>query len=185
VKLGGFDNDMSSKRILNVATPIASTDAATKAYVDSGGSFSTDVATLKANVATLQTNLAALTSIVNKLSTAPTSDNVTFWNSLRRERVLGVYGTTLVSLYYIPTAYIVGGAAPKITLSSVDYYLPRLTYSNVTGDPIFDFATESLSPTTSGYQLILPGTFSNEVTGWRQFIFNTISGAGFVWRRFS
>jgi hypothetical protein len=34
IKLSGFDNDMGSKRIRNVATPTASTDAATKAYVD-------------------------------------------------------------------------------------------------------------------------------------------------------
>ncbi len=31
INLSGFDNDMGSKRILNVATPTASTDAATKA----------------------------------------------------------------------------------------------------------------------------------------------------------
>ena len=35
INLSGFNNDMGSKRILNVATPTASTDAATKAYVDS------------------------------------------------------------------------------------------------------------------------------------------------------
>jgi hypothetical protein len=34
IKLGGFENNMSNKRITNVASPTASTDAATKAYVD-------------------------------------------------------------------------------------------------------------------------------------------------------
>ena len=61
IKLSGFDNDMGSKRILNVATPTASTDAATKAYVDN-----------------LQTTITSLTSIVNKLSTAPAFDNTLF-----------------------------------------------------------------------------------------------------------
>ena len=52
LKLGGFDNDMGPTRITNVGTPTASTDAATKTYIDN-----------------LQTTIASLTSIVNKLLT--------------------------------------------------------------------------------------------------------------------
>ncbi len=166
VKLGGFENDMTNKRIINVATPTASTDAATKAYADS-----------------LVVNLANLTSIVNKLSTAPASDNANFWNSLRREKTGTT--TTLVFLYYIPTAYIVGGTATKITLSGVEYYMPRLTHSTITIDPTFTFATSPLSTGAAGYEVILPGASSTDTTAWRQFLLNNISSAGFVWRRFS
>ena len=56
VKLGGFENDMTNKRIINVATPTASTDAATKAYVD----------TLKADVEKLKTDYAALIESVTQ-----------------------------------------------------------------------------------------------------------------------
>jgi hypothetical protein len=34
IKLRGFENNMSNKRIINVAAPTVSSDAATKAYVD-------------------------------------------------------------------------------------------------------------------------------------------------------
>jgi hypothetical protein len=50
IQLGGFENDMSNKRIINVATPIASTDAATKVYVDL---LKTDIEKSKTDYATL------------------------------------------------------------------------------------------------------------------------------------
>ncbi len=56
IKLSGFDNDMGSKRIFNVATPPASTDAATKAYVD----------LLKADVEKLKTDYANLVESVTQ-----------------------------------------------------------------------------------------------------------------------
>jgi hypothetical protein len=50
IKLGGFESDMSNKRIRNVAKPIASTDVVTKAYVD----------LLKADIEKLKTDYATL-----------------------------------------------------------------------------------------------------------------------------
>ena len=137
---------MGSKRVLNVATPTAITDAATKAYVDS-----------------LQTPIASLASIVNKLSTAPAFDNTNFWNSLRREK--SGSGTTLVFVYYISAAYIVGGTVGTVyTLSGVEYYLPKLTYSSITVDPTFSFSTLPLFNGNSGYQVFLPGASSTDTT---------------------
>ena len=167
IKLSGFDNDMGSKRILNVATPTASTDAATKAYVDN-----------------LQTIITSMTSIVNKLSTAPASGNVNFWNSLRREKAGS--GTTLVYLYYIPSAYIVGGTGGTLYVTSgVEYYLPMLQHSTITIDPTFTFNTLPLSSSNSGYQVFLPGNASSDTNAWRQVLLDRIRNAGFVWRRFS
>jgi hypothetical protein len=167
IKLSGFDNDMGSKRILNVATPTASTDAATKAYVDN-----------------LQTTITSLTSIVNKLSTAPASGNVNFWNSLRREK--SGSGTTLAFLYYIPTAYIVGGTGAAVyVISGVEYYLPLLQHSTITIDPTFSFSSLPLSSSNAGYQVFLPGASSTDTTEWRQVLLDRIKDAGFVWRRFS
>jgi len=158
---------MSNKRIINVATPTASTDAATKAYVDN-----------------LQNTITSLTSIVNKLSTAPAFDNTLFWNSLRREKAGS--GTTLVFLYYIPTAYIVGGTGATVyNLSGVEYYLPMLQYSNITIDPTFTFNSLPLSSSNSGYQLFSPGASSSDTTAWRQVLLNKIIDDGFVWRRFN
>ena len=158
---------MGSKRILNVATPTASTDAATKAYVDN-----------------LQTTITSLTSIVNKLSTAPAFDNTLFWNSLRREKAGP--GTTLVYLYYIPSAYIVGGTGGTLyVLSGVEYYLLMLQHSTITIDPTFTFNTLPLSSSNSGYQVFLPGNASSDTTAWRQVLLDRIRNAGFVWRRFS
>jgi len=106
IKLSGFDNEMGSKRILNVAKPTARTDAATKACVDNRVS-----------------TIASLTSIVDKLSTAPASGNVNFWISLRRKK--SGSGTTLTFLYYIPTAYIDGetggGACTSYPASNTIY----------------------------------------------------------------
>jgi hypothetical protein len=158
---------MGSKRILNVATPTASTDAATKAYVDN-----------------LQTTITSLTSIVNKLSTAPASGNVNFWNSLRREKAGS--GTTLAFLYYIPTAYIVGGTGATVyVISGVEYYLPLLQHSTITIDPTFSFSSLPLSSSNPGYQVFLPGASSTDTTAWRQVLLDRIKDAGFVWRRFS
>ena len=50
INLSGFNNDMGSKRILNVATPTMGTDAATKANVDF---LKADIAKLKTDYVTL------------------------------------------------------------------------------------------------------------------------------------
>ena len=147
IKLGGFENnDMSNKRIINVATPTASTDVATKASVDN-----------------LQTTIFYLTSIVNKISTAPAFENTLFWDSFRREKAGS--GTTLVFLCFIPTAYILGGTGAAVyNLSGVEYYLPMLQHSNITVDPTFTFHSLPLSSSISGYQVFLPGSSSSDTT---------------------
>jgi hypothetical protein len=167
INFSGFDNGMESKRILNVSTPTASTEAATKAYVDN-----------------LQTTITSLTSIVNKLLTAPASGNVNFWNSLRREK--SGSGTILAFLYYIPTAYIVGGTGAAVyIISDVEYYLPLLQHSTIKIDPTLSFSNLPLSSSNSGYQVFLPGASSTDTTAWRQVLLYRIKDAGFAWRRFS
>jgi hypothetical protein len=111
---------------------------------------SLDCELLKTDVAKLKTDYATLLSIVNRLPTAPATNNTTFWNSQRRER-LGIYdgSSNDVYMYYNPTAYIVGNSSPtKITLSGVDYYRPRLTSSSISIDPTFAVGFTPLS--TSG-----------------------------------
>jgi len=148
---------------------------------------SADCEVLKTDVAKLKTDYTALLSIVNKLSTAPAANNTTFWNSLRRER-LGTYdgSSNDVYMYYIPTAYIVGDSSPtKITLSGVDYYMPRLTASSISIDPTFAFGVTPLSTSGAGYTVYSPGSTSTDPIEWRQVLLNSIKNAGFVWRRFS
>jgi hypothetical protein len=148
---------------------------------------SADCEVLKTDVAKLKTDYAALLSIVNKLSTAPVANNTTFWNSLRRER-LGTYdgSSNDVYMYYIPTAYIVGDSSPtKITLSGVDYYMPRLTASSISIDPTFAFGVTPLSTSGAGYTVYSPGSTSTDPIEWRQVLLNSIKNTGFIWRRFS
>jgi hypothetical protein len=143
-----------------------------------------DVTTLKTDVAKLKTDLTALTSLVNKLSTAPAFDNVNFWNSLRREQAGS--GSSLTFLYYIPTAYIVGGTGGRVfVLDGVEYFLPRLTTSSTTIDPTFTFSNLNFSGSNPGFKVTLPGTASTDTPAWRQFLLNSLRGVGYVWHRFS
>jgi hypothetical protein len=68
-----------------------------------------------------------------------------------------------VFLYFISTAYIVGGAGATVyNLSGVEYYLPMLQHSNITLDPTFTFKSLPLSSSNSGYQLFSPGASSSD-----------------------
>ena len=161
---------MGAKRILNVAKPTASTDAATKACVDN-----------------LQTIITSLTSIVNKLLSARATNNTTFWNSLRCER-LGTYdgSSNDVYMYFIPTTYIVGDSFPTIlTLSGVDYYMPRLMASSISVDPSFTFGVTPLGTWGTGYTVYFPGLSSTDPVEWSQYLLDIINSAGFVRHRFS
>jgi hypothetical protein len=169
INLSGFNNDMGSKRLLNVGTPTANTDAATKAYVDN-----------------LQTTITSLTSIVDKLSRAPAANYTNFWNSLRRLRT-GVFDHSSHSgyMYFIPIAYIVGDSSPTIvTFSGVDYYIPRLTASSISIDPVFDWGVTPYGTWVAGYTVYNPGSPSTDPVEWRQVLLNGIRNAGFIWRRF-
>jgi len=110
---------MGSKRILNVATPTASTDAATKAYVNN-----------------LVSTIASLTSIVNKPSTAPASGNINFWSSLRREN--SGCGTTLAFfITFQPRIQDREGQAVCVTTKGkFKFCLPRAPFKRKANHPV-------------------------------------------------
>jgi hypothetical protein len=91
-----------------------------------------------------------------------------------------------VCLYFIPTAYIVGGIGATVyNLSDVEYYFPMRQHSNITVDPTFIFNSLPLSSSNSGYQVFSPGSSSSDTTAWRQVLVDKIINVGFVCRCFS
>ena len=82
-------------------------------------------------------------------------------------------------MYYILTAYIVGDNFPTIiTLSGVDYYMPRLMASSISVYPAFSFGVTPLGTWGASYTVYSPGSSSIDPIERRQYLLDNMSVRG-------